>query len=215
MPSPEEERALRHTEKLRSGDLRALEREVAKKRLTWLDAHGFCRPAGWSYGLRRVSPREAFELFFADYLGLDTGQLPWSRSPMTASPGSRRTPVPLLTPAPSSASIPARSAERSTRSLRSCFSPAWTPGCASSATTSRSGLMPPTAVRGPASRGQQGRSERSGHAAALSLTADRSSYAPLSLSMYSWTDSANVLKIQRRFSSSVSSSVNLKPGRGV
>lgn len=148
MPSPEEERALRHTEKLRSGDLRALEREVAKKRLTWLDTHGFRRPTSWSYGLRRVSPREAFELFFVDYLGLDRGQLPVVEEPMTASPGSPRTPVPLSTLASNSASIPARFAERSTRSLRSCSSPAWTPGCASSATTRKSERIPEAKRRG-------------------------------------------------------------------
>lgn len=71
-----DERAVRHTERLRSGDLRALEREVGRKRLAWLDGHGYPKPATWSSGAPRVNPRQAFELFFAGYLGLDLTELP-------------------------------------------------------------------------------------------------------------------------------------------
>jgi guanine deaminase len=65
-----------HTEKLRSGELRALEREVTLKRLAWLESRGYPGRTGWSEDAPSVGPRQAFDLFFAAYLGLDLSELP-------------------------------------------------------------------------------------------------------------------------------------------
>lgn len=53
-----------------------MQREVAHKRLTWLDELGYSRPPGWPLPTDPVSPRRAFELLFFEYMGLDPAQLP-------------------------------------------------------------------------------------------------------------------------------------------
>jgi len=63
------------TRRLDGGDL-ALQREVAGKRLVWLEERGYSRPPGWPLPVKPVSPRRAFELFFFEYIGVDPGELP-------------------------------------------------------------------------------------------------------------------------------------------
>lgn len=57
-------------------DLQAKEREVALKRMAWLDRRGLSRPLGWPEPTAPVSPREAFKLLFLDYMGLAPEHLP-------------------------------------------------------------------------------------------------------------------------------------------
>src|SRR5512146_355648 len=76
MANADQERALSHVERLAAGDYRALERAVAQKRSAWLEQRGFPKRAAWSPNDGPVSPRQAFELFFFEYLGLDPEQLP-------------------------------------------------------------------------------------------------------------------------------------------
>jgi tRNA(Arg) A34 adenosine deaminase TadA len=71
-----DDRAGRHIDKLRSGDYRALEREVAHKRLAWLDGHGYPKRHSWTPHLPDITPRQAFALFFSDYLGAKLTDLP-------------------------------------------------------------------------------------------------------------------------------------------
>ena len=57
-------------EALRRGDFRALEEASTRKRIAWLEEHGFTGTH------RRWTPREAFELLFVEYMGLSLDELP-------------------------------------------------------------------------------------------------------------------------------------------
>ena len=57
-------------EALRCGDFRALEEASTRKRLAWLEEQGH------TDSRRRWSPRESFELLFAEYMGLSLDELP-------------------------------------------------------------------------------------------------------------------------------------------
>ncbi len=81
-----EERVTR-AQRLLTGDLRAAEKETAGKRLTWLEQAGFPEAPEWpelrspadgssATARRAVSPRQAYELLFRDYMGLDLLELP-------------------------------------------------------------------------------------------------------------------------------------------
>jgi tRNA(adenine34) deaminase len=61
---------------LAGGDLAAKEREVALKRLAWLEQRGLSRPPGWPEPALPLSPRAAFELFFFEYMGFAPEQVP-------------------------------------------------------------------------------------------------------------------------------------------
>ncbi len=63
-------------EQLLTGDFRRLERETARKRLAWLEQRGYADPTRWDPERAPVSPRQAFELFFSDYIGVDLADLP-------------------------------------------------------------------------------------------------------------------------------------------
>jgi tRNA(adenine34) deaminase len=58
-----------------ASDLAVKEREVALKRLAWLERRGLSRPAGRPDPASPVSPRAAFELLFFEYMGLDPADL--------------------------------------------------------------------------------------------------------------------------------------------
>jgi hypothetical protein len=58
-------------EKLQKHSLRDIEAEVTRKRLDWLERKF---PPGSDSGIH--SPRQAYELFFFDYMGLDETDLP-------------------------------------------------------------------------------------------------------------------------------------------
>jgi|WetSurMetagenome_2_1015567.scaffolds.fasta_scaffold11861_4 tRNA(Arg) A34 adenosine deaminase TadA len=63
-------------EQLAGCDFRALEHEVIRKRLAWLDEHGYDARTVYDPGRPPILPRRAFELLFADYMGVDLGRLP-------------------------------------------------------------------------------------------------------------------------------------------
>ena len=81
-----EERVVR-ARRLLTGDLRAAEKETAEKRLAWLEQAGFSEARAWpeaaspagessTAARRAVSPRQAYELLFRDYMGVDLRELP-------------------------------------------------------------------------------------------------------------------------------------------
>jgi hypothetical protein len=55
--------------RLRESKYRCIESEVVEKRKLWVREHG-------AAGARAVSPREAYELFLLEYLGLSEKQVP-------------------------------------------------------------------------------------------------------------------------------------------
>jgi tRNA(Arg) A34 adenosine deaminase TadA len=63
-----ESRVLRQIQRLRDGDLRRIEEEVSRKRIDWI------RQAKLARGC--VTPREAFETLFFQYMGLEREGLP-------------------------------------------------------------------------------------------------------------------------------------------
>lgn len=80
-----DEQVQRQVERLRRSPLAVIEREVAQKRTAWQRAHG---PGPDPH----ATPRQAFELLFSAYMGLDLADLPivseseseiswWSRNP--------------------------------------------------------------------------------------------------------------------------------------
>ena len=71
-----EQRVAAHIERLEAGDLRAVEKRVAQKRLDWLTKRHLDRPPGWPLPTEPVSPRRAFELLFVEYMGLSPEELP-------------------------------------------------------------------------------------------------------------------------------------------
>jgi tRNA(adenine34) deaminase len=60
---------------LRTGDYGALERRRSAKRLDWLAARGYPPRTGDPLPPKPVSPREAFELLFFEYMGLGAGDM--------------------------------------------------------------------------------------------------------------------------------------------
>jgi tRNA(Arg) A34 adenosine deaminase TadA len=61
---------------LHTGDYGALEQQRSRKRLDWLTAHGYGPRPGTPFPAAPVSPREAYELLFYDYMGLTVEQMP-------------------------------------------------------------------------------------------------------------------------------------------
>jgi tRNA(Arg) A34 adenosine deaminase TadA len=70
------ERVAAHVERLAGADYRATEKQVAHKRLTWLEKRGHSKPLGWPLPAEPVTPRQAFDLFFLDYLGFAPKDVP-------------------------------------------------------------------------------------------------------------------------------------------
>ena len=58
-------------ERLKNQSYREIEQETIRKRLAWLDVHW--KPAPYR---GPVTPRQAFEVLFFDYMGLSAGDLP-------------------------------------------------------------------------------------------------------------------------------------------
>ena len=71
MPDDFEVKVHRQIERLATGNYRALEREVAEKRLAWFK-HNRRDPSGPI----ELSPRSAYEVLFFDYMGLARDELP-------------------------------------------------------------------------------------------------------------------------------------------
>jgi tRNA(Arg) A34 adenosine deaminase TadA len=68
-PSAFDSQAQRQVERLRSSTLATIEREVAQKRVAWCREHGITSDP-------QATPRQAYELLFRDYMGLDLDTLP-------------------------------------------------------------------------------------------------------------------------------------------
>jgi tRNA(adenine34) deaminase len=66
-----EQKLKQHIERLKTFSFREMEDEIAQNRITWLKRN---RPA--ASGHTRISPRQAFELLFFDYMGLSRDELP-------------------------------------------------------------------------------------------------------------------------------------------
>lgn len=66
-----EDKVSRTIEQLRGGDLEAMGREIADRRLAWLDANLARLPPGGP-----CTPRRAFELLFFEQMRLDPADLP-------------------------------------------------------------------------------------------------------------------------------------------
>jgi tRNA(Arg) A34 adenosine deaminase TadA len=68
-PSAFDTQIQRQVERLRSSTLATIEREVAQKRVAWCREHGVVPDP-------QATPRQAYELLFRDYMGLDLDTLP-------------------------------------------------------------------------------------------------------------------------------------------
>jgi tRNA(adenine34) deaminase len=66
----------RETAALRTGDHGALERQRSQRRLDWLTAKGYPPHPGAPLPATPVSPREAYELLFFEYMGLARDTMP-------------------------------------------------------------------------------------------------------------------------------------------
>lgn len=66
-----DDKVARTIEQLRGGDFEAMSREIAERRLAWLDAR-LARLRGEG----PVTPRRAFELLFFEQMGLEPADLP-------------------------------------------------------------------------------------------------------------------------------------------
>ncbi len=73
---PSETQVDREIEALQTGDYGILERRRSQKRLEWLTRRGYPPRSGGPFLPEPVSPREAYELLFLDYLGLGAEQVP-------------------------------------------------------------------------------------------------------------------------------------------
>ncbi len=73
--SPFEEALEREIADLRTGDYGPVEQRRNERRLAWLTAHGHLPRKGDALPVTPVSPRQAFELFFYDYMGRTPEQL--------------------------------------------------------------------------------------------------------------------------------------------
>lgn len=86
-----EDKVTQQMERLSLGSLQEIEREVAKKRIAWccqnLPAAGFPSP---------VTPRQAFESLFFDYMGLSPEELPIVRESPAEIAWMSRNPCPTL-----------------------------------------------------------------------------------------------------------------------
>ena len=81
---------------LQSGDYRALERQRSHKRLAWLTAHGHPACPDTPLPPEPVSPREAYELLFFDYMGLTAEQIPVAEESADRIVWLSRDPCPTL-----------------------------------------------------------------------------------------------------------------------
>jgi tRNA(adenine34) deaminase len=70
------EQRVTQAQALVSGDLRQTERAVATRRVAWLEQAGFAAATDWPATGKGVSPRQAYELLFRDYMGLELTELP-------------------------------------------------------------------------------------------------------------------------------------------
>jgi tRNA(Arg) A34 adenosine deaminase TadA len=61
---------------LQTGEYGTLERQRSRRRLDWLTAHGYPPRPGTPLPATPVSPREAYDLLFFDYMGLTSGDMP-------------------------------------------------------------------------------------------------------------------------------------------
>ena len=61
---------------LRTGDYGSLERQRSRRRLDWLTARGYPPRSGAPLPKAPVSPREAYELLFFEYMGLRADEMP-------------------------------------------------------------------------------------------------------------------------------------------
>jgi hypothetical protein len=71
MGDPFELKVRQQIERLQSQDYRAIEAEVTQKRLAWLEQN---HPL--QIGQTPLSPRQAYQLLFFDYMGLSAEDLP-------------------------------------------------------------------------------------------------------------------------------------------
>jgi tRNA(Arg) A34 adenosine deaminase TadA/catechol 2,3-dioxygenase-like lactoylglutathione lyase family enzyme len=75
-PAANETAADRETALLQTGDFGAHELRRGRKRLDWLTAHGHPARTAAPLPAMPITPRQAFELFFFDYMGLTREQMP-------------------------------------------------------------------------------------------------------------------------------------------
>ncbi len=129
-------------ERLSTWSFQEIEATVTAQRIAWLQEHAHPYGAAGS-----ISPREAFERLFFDYMGLSPADLPVIEENVDKITWLSKNPCPTLDACLQlgldTREVCRETTERATRR----FSPVSIHNCASSAATSKSALTPLTAWR--------------------------------------------------------------------